>query len=70
MTPAELAALYRMHPAQCIKLAQSFDEASAKMSLLHMAQAWIRLAEQSEKNGETALVCESLVTPPRSPEQT
>ncbi len=70
MMPAEHAELYRTHAAQCIKLAQSIGELAGKLSLLDMAQAWIALAEQAEKNGETVLVYETPMAPSRSPEQT
>lgn len=70
MTAAELATRYRLHAADCIKLAQSIAEAAGKLSLLDMAQAWIALAEQAVKNGETVPVDETPATPPRSPEQT
>jgi hypothetical protein len=69
MTSAQLATRYRLHAADCIKLAQSIAEAAGKLSLLNMAQAWVALAEQADKNGATALVYETPVAPPRSPEQ-
>jgi hypothetical protein len=68
MTSAQLATRYRLHAADCIRLAQSIAEAAGKLSLLDMAQAWIVLAKQAEKNGQTVLVYETPVTPPR-PEQ-
>jgi hypothetical protein len=69
MTPAELATRYRLYAADCIRLAQSIAEAAGKLSLLNMAQAWVALAEQADIKGATALVYETPVAPPRSPEQ-
>jgi hypothetical protein len=52
---------YRANAAQCIAVAQRTSDTSSKLALLEMARAWLLLAEQGEKNGETTLVYE---TPP------
>ena len=59
MTPAELAARYRAYAAQCLIVAQSHDEPGEKLALIDMAQAWITLAEQTEKNGRVSVVYET-----------
>ncbi len=59
MTPAELAARYREYAAQCVAVAQSLDHAREKLALLDMAQAWIALARQAEKNEKLAVVYET-----------
>jgi hypothetical protein len=50
------AALYRRHAADCIKIARVSSDACGKLSLLDMALAWLALAEQAEKNSESALL--------------
>ncbi len=55
VSPAELAHRYREHAAHCLKIAQDVADLRSKLSLLDMAQAWVALAEQAEKNGETFL---------------
>jgi hypothetical protein len=50
MTLAELAARYREYAAKCVLLAQSEQDASEKLVLIDMAQAWTSLAEWTEKN--------------------
>lgn len=62
MTAAELALRYRANAAECFKIAQTVPDEKAKLSLLTMAQSWIPLAEQSERN---ALVYEAPVAPPK-----
>lgn len=51
--------IYRMRAAQCTKLAQKATDSEAKLALLDMAQAWLSLAEQADKNAETTLVYET-----------
>jgi hypothetical protein len=65
MSPADLAARYRLHAADSVKIANEVRDEHEKLSLLAMAQAWIALAEQAERNGETALFYETPVTPTR-----
>jgi hypothetical protein len=45
-----------VHAAQCIQLAQKTDDSEAKLALLDMARAWRVLANQNDKNSQTALV--------------
>jgi len=59
MSGAELVALYRLHAAQCVNLSHRFSRSNSKVMLLHMAQSWVILANQAEKNSETTLVYET-----------
>jgi hypothetical protein len=64
MSSAEIAALYREHAAACVSLAQTTLNPSSKLRLLDMGRAWLDLADQADKNGETVVVYE---TPPQRP---
>ena len=59
MMPTELAARYREYAARCVLLAQSQENASEKLALIDMAQAWIALAEQAENNEPLFVVREA-----------
>jgi hypothetical protein len=61
MTPAELAARYRKYAAKCLLLAQRQEDAGEKLALLDMAQSWMALAEQAEKNEALFVVYETPV---------
>jgi hypothetical protein len=50
---------YRQNAEKCLDLAQRFNDPESKRSLLVMASAWLRLAEQHLKNSETVLVNET-----------
>jgi len=41
---------YRQYALECLRLADGTSEPGAKAVLIDMAQAWIKLADQSEKN--------------------
>ena len=45
---------YRRNAAQCLEMAGIVKDPESKASLTTMAQAWVRLAEQADKN-EAAL---------------
>jgi len=51
--------MYRIHAANCIRLAQKAADSEGKLALLDMARAWRTLADQAEKNSETTLVYET-----------
>jgi hypothetical protein len=53
---------YRRLAANCVSMAERVTDHQFKASLVDMAGAWLRLAEQAEKNSRTDLVYE---TPPR-----
>lgn len=59
MTPNEIAARYREYAANCIAVSQTLTSAAERLNLLDMAQAWITLAIQAEKNGRLTLVYET-----------
>ena len=44
-------ARYRQHAANCLNVAQNTADPAAKLALLDMAQVWIMLAEEAERNG-------------------
>jgi hypothetical protein len=52
----------RRHAAECLCIADDTPNPKSKILLIAMAQAWLRLAHQAEKNLTTDLVYE---TPPR-----
>ena len=52
---------YRQNAIDCLRLASEANDPGAKAVLLDMAQSWVRLADQAEKNLRTDLVYE---TPP------
>ncbi len=45
---------YRRNAEKCLGLSQAFQDVEAKLALLAMANAWLMLAAQREKNIETA----------------
>jgi hypothetical protein len=55
----ELVERYRLNAEKCLQLAQNFQELQAKRELLVMANAWLVLAMQREKNIETAAANDS-----------
>ena len=59
MHPDELVATYQLHAANCIEIAQRTTDHKSRLSLLAMAQSWLKLAEQAVKNSETVLVYET-----------
>jgi len=54
---------YRQNAADCFASANLVTDPKTKAVLLDMANSWLRLAEQAEKNSRTDLVYE---TPPRA----
>jgi len=44
---------YRRRAASCILLAEESPEPASRLELMQMAQSWLRLALQAEKNSET-----------------
>jgi len=39
---------YRQYAKECLELASTFQEDKARYTLLHMAQVWLRLAQDAE----------------------
>ena len=52
---------YRRNAIECLRIADETISARSRVLLIHMAEAWLRLADQAEKNLTTDLVYE---TPP------
>jgi hypothetical protein len=42
---------YRQYAAECLQLASDFREPGARAVLHHMAQVWLRLAQDAEGRG-------------------
>jgi hypothetical protein len=53
MGMSDLAARYREHAADCVKIAPGCSDPANKLSLLEMARSWLRLADHAEKNGDS-----------------
>jgi hypothetical protein len=56
---------YRHHAASCVEIAHHIADQDRKATLLGMAQAWLVLAYQAEKNSEVSLVYETPMPPYR-----
>ena len=61
--------MYRIHAGACIKLAQKTEDSESKLLLLDMARAWLNLADQGERYGQTTLVYETPEPPQRTVRQ-
>jgi hypothetical protein len=55
---------YRERAEECVRLARNAASPSHKAALLEMAQAWLRLYDQAEKNSQSDLSYET--PPPRT----
>ena len=53
MSVSEKVAAYRLHAAHCAAIAQRTSDPEARVSLIKMSRAWLRLAELSETNRES-----------------
>lgn len=68
MTPAEIAARYREYAAKCLIVAKKQENAGEKLALIDMAQAWVSLADQAERNQAFPIVYETPPTLSDTPE--
>jgi hypothetical protein len=50
---------YRRHAGDCVKAAALVIDPKAKAILIDMAAAWLRLADQAERNSQTSVVYEA-----------
>ena len=50
---------YRQNAAKCLSLAWRSKNEAVRLGLVDMAHAWLRLAEQAEKNDQTDIVYET-----------
>jgi len=64
MPARDSARAYRLRAQHCLDIARDMESVAKKMTLLDMAQAWMLLADQAERNGAADLVYE---TPLRKP---
>jgi hypothetical protein len=49
---------YRRNAADCLRAAERTTDLAARVSLIGMAQAWHRLADQAEQNARADIVYE------------
>ena len=63
MSSAEFAARYRAYAANCVRIAHELTEPVERLVLLDMAQAWIALTGQAEKNEVLFVVTETAQAP-------
>ena len=49
---------YRRYAAECLRMSKSVGGYETKSTLLHMAIAWTKLADQAEKNLQNDVVYE------------
>jgi hypothetical protein len=64
MSPSDLVNCYRLYAASCVEIARDL-EPNRKLIFLDMAQAWIRLANRTEKSPDALFVYETpLAQPP------
>jgi hypothetical protein len=68
VSPSEAVAFHRLNAAHCVEIARHISEPATKVSLLVMAQAWLALADHTEKYGEVTLVDE-VPSPHKEPQQ-
>ena len=59
MSPSEAVAFYRLYAGHCIEMSRHMADPANKATLIIMAQAWLTLADQTAKYGETLLVDET-----------
>jgi hypothetical protein len=59
VSPSEAAAFYRVNAGHCIEIVRHVSDPDIKASLVVMAQAWLELADHTEKYGEITLVYET-----------
>jgi len=59
MGPSEVASRYREYAAKCVAVAQNLQDTAEKVSMLDMAQAWIKLAELALRNERLPVVYET-----------
>jgi hypothetical protein len=52
MAESEIVAVYRRNATNCTEMAKMFSKLEDRIALLDMAQAWLRLANLTEKLGE------------------
>jgi hypothetical protein len=56
----EVVAAYHLHAAHCAEIAENTSDPKNRLVLLQMAVAWLKLAEQAQKNSLVYKVLEPL----------
>jgi hypothetical protein len=56
---------YRRHAAECLRIAEDVTDSHHRNLLIGMAQTWLNLAQQAEKNPTTGIAYE----PPSKPSE-
>jgi hypothetical protein len=59
VSPSEAVAFYRVNAGHCIEIVRHISDPDTKASLIVRAQAWLELADHTEKYGEITLVYET-----------
>ena len=60
---------YRLYARHCFQLAENTTDPGTKLWLIELAQSWLVLAEQAERNLIADLVYETPPPPPEAPER-
>jgi hypothetical protein len=69
MASSEAAVLYRLYASRCVEIAQDTTNPDRRAALLAIAQAWLGLADQAEKNSDVVLVYETPTPRPMQSQQ-
>jgi hypothetical protein len=54
---------YRRNASECVAITAFFSDSGQRATILALAEAWTRLAQQAEKYEEVALVTSADVSP-------
>jgi hypothetical protein len=65
----EMVSDYRERAAECVRLASETTNLQHRAALLEMAQSWLRLLDQAEKNAQADLTYETPARPVHLPQQ-
>ena len=52
MEIAQVVRRYRGYAGDCLRIAQDTSDSGSKLSLLDMAQVWLKRADQTEKQAQ------------------
>jgi hypothetical protein len=69
MSRSRASELYRSYACRCVEISYKAPDSENKLALLNMAQAWLALAEQADKNSKIELVYETPEQPQRVVQQ-
>jgi hypothetical protein len=54
--PSDASEFYRLYAVQCVELARQLTDSASKATLLTMAQQWIVLADQADRNSKASTI--------------